>query len=214
MEAPSYIALDMEFTQLSFNTELISLGMVTNKKAFYFENKDWNFSTLRNNPKQKDWITKNIVPNLWFADSCEKVYRHQFFHNMEAYVIHDTLESMLPHLKAWLSQFEHIIIVGDVCNYDWVIFCELFGGATKIPKNIFYIPIDIATLLYDRGGKHFADETRLDIYNEYVQEAYRFLDIAPHNALHDAYIIKYIYDNVLQKKVVQYAPQTTHKVLL
>jgi hypothetical protein len=107
---------------------------------------------------------------------------------------------MLPHIEAWFKQYEHVVIVGDVLAYDWVLFCDIFGGALHIPKNIFYIPVDIASMLYDRGGKKFADESRLDIYSEYAENTYKFFDIKPHNSLYDAYVIKYIFENVIKGK--------------
>lgn len=196
---PTYIALDMEFTSLSRNTELISLGLVNNHQAFYFENKDWSFRTIHDAPRQKDWLNRNVVPHLMFADSTETVYKTTLNQlGLETYIVHDTVENMAMHLSAWLRKYEHIVVVGDVVQYDWVLFCDIFGGAQYIPKNVFYIPIDIASLLYDRGGKHFADESRINIYNEYTENTYKFFDIVPHNALHDAYVIKYIFENVLK----------------
>ena len=55
-------------------------------------------------------------------------------------------------------------------------------------------------MLYDRGGKMFADESRLDIYSEYAENTYKFFDIKPHNSLYDAYVIKYIFENVIKGK--------------
>jgi hypothetical protein len=191
----------MEFTSLSRSAEIISFGLVNNKKGFYFENKNWSFQTLKDSPKQKDWIKQNVVPHLLFADSFDTVYKTTLNQlNLETYTIHDSIDNMLPHIEAWLKQYEHVVIVGDVLAYDWVLFCEIFGGAQHLPKNIFYIPIDIAAMLYDRGGKMFADESRLDIYSEYAENTYKFFDIKPHNSLYDAYVIKYIFENVIKGK--------------
>lgn len=199
--ATTYIALDMEFTALSRNTELISMGLVNSKHGFYFENKNWSFKTLRDNPKQKDWITTHVVPNLLYVDSNETVYSTTLkYLGLETYIVHDAVDNMVGHLRAWLRRYEHVVIIGDVLQYDWVLFCEIFGGAQHLPKNIFYIPIDIAAMLYDRGGKMFADESRLDIYSEYAENTYEFFDIKPHNSLYDAYVIKYIFENVIKGK--------------
>ena len=33
----------------------------------------------------------------------------------------------------------------------WVLFCDLFGGAMKIPECVYYIPFDLATLFKVKG---------------------------------------------------------------
>jgi hypothetical protein len=60
-------------------------------------------------------------------------------------------EEIVAALRNYLSTFEEVVIWADVPAYDWVLFCELFGGALSLPKNIHYIVRDLATLLEAKG---------------------------------------------------------------
>jgi hypothetical protein len=82
-------------------------------------------------------------------------------------------------LEKWLAQFDAVEFWGDVCHYDWVVFCEIFGGAFSIPKNVYYICFDVATLFMDYGLDPDTDResfVRKHLVKEYGQ----------HNALDDA----------------------------
>lgn len=75
----------------------------------------------------------------------------------------------------------------DCLAYDWVLFCNIFGGAFEVPKNVYYIPFDICTL-FKIGGIN-PDVNR----EEYANSTY--LELQKHNALHDANIIMKCYEN-------------------
>jgi hypothetical protein len=60
-------------------------------------------------------------------------------------------EKIVAALRKYLSIYEDVVIWADVPAYDWVLFCELFGGALSLPKNIHYIVRDLATLLEAKG---------------------------------------------------------------
>jgi hypothetical protein len=89
--------------------------------------------------------------------------------------------SVIKHqLLQWLEQFEQIEIWSDCLSYDWVLFCELFGHAFKIPENVYYIPFDICTMFKLKGiDPDINRETFLGIK-----------DRDKHNALADAITIK------------------------
>jgi hypothetical protein len=90
-------------------------------------------------------------------------------------------------LQKWFSQFEGVEIWADVLAYDWVLFCELFGGALSIPDNIFYTPFDLATLFYLKG--HIEPKTK---YEKDISR-YQFAGgdgTLRHQALEDARIEK------------------------
>jgi hypothetical protein len=82
-------------------------------------------------------------------------------------------------LTAWLADFGAVEIWADVLPYDWVLFCELFGGALHLPANVFYIPFDLATLLRCRGLDPDQDRATLAAWPS---------DAVRHNALSDARI--------------------------
>jgi len=57
-------------------------------------------------------------------------------------------------LKEWLFSFPNkMVIISDCLAYDWMMFCGLFGGGLTIEEeaNVSYIPLDICTMMVDRG---------------------------------------------------------------
>lgn len=85
-------------------------------------------------------------------------------------------------LADWLGQWPRIEVWGDCPAYDWVLFCELFGGARRLPAAIDYIPRDLATLLALRGLDPDLDRDR-----------FGGIDRPPgqgHNALWDARAVR------------------------
>jgi 3' exoribonuclease, RNase T-like len=98
-------------------------------------------------------------------------------------------------LKEWLKQFDQIEIWADVLAYDWVLFCELFGGALHVPENIFYAPFDLATLFYLKGY--------IEPINNYEKDISRYQfagtdEALRHNALEDARVEKMCRDKLMK----------------
>ncbi len=86
-------------------------------------------------------------------------------------------------LKNWLTKFEAIEVWADVLAYDWVLFCELFGGALGLPVNIFFTPFDLSTLFRVKGlikpiGQYQEDISRFEFVGVNKERQ--------HNALADA----------------------------
>lgn len=167
------VFFDTEFTGLHQNTTLISIGCVTQDgRTFYAETRDYDLSQV------DDWIQHNVIDNLLLgprdepypteivkpADETVKCYTHQL-----GGFLKDWLESVCPsgQIEMW----------SDVLPYDWVLFCNLFGGT---PDVVYYIPFDLATLLKVKGVDP-------DVNREKFAEA---PDGPKHNALWDAKVIK------------------------
>lgn len=78
-----------------------------------------------------------------------------------------------------------IEIWSDCLAYDWVLFCELWGGALKVPDEIYYIPFDLSTLFWIIGED--PDVNREAFAGLSTSEADK------HNALSDARVIRACY---------------------
>ncbi len=116
------IFFDTEFTGLKKDTELLSIGLVTETwEEFYAELYDyrkWNIDS---------WVEENVLAHFTWENS----------------VWHTELKEQLSE---WFDKFEDIEMWSDCLAYDWVLFNNIFGTAFDIPKNIYYIPFDICTL--------------------------------------------------------------------
>ena len=180
------IFFDCEFTGLHQNTTLISIGMVTDdNRYFYAELVDYDKSQLN------DWLMKNVIANLRYGERLENEYQHGVYIRR---VVGDgddyslTLQcdktKLRRELDKWLAQFGEVKIISDCLAYDWVLFCEIFGGAMNLPKNIYYIPFDLSTMFYEKGIDPDIDREKFaDFKSKYCK----------HNSLHDAGVIRECY---------------------
>jgi len=179
MTEPTKIFLDTEFTGLHSDAQLISIALTTiDGKKIYAIRNDLNEDEF------DPWIKENIIKNLYpdFA-SCEGKKQWVKF-----------------ILSDWLSQFDSIEIWADVLAWDWVLFCDLFGGAFKLPKNIHYIPRDISTALLLAGVA--PDIDRVEYAKEELENIFDgkpYYKILPkHNALRDALVTAAVYRKLMK----------------
>lgn len=159
------VFFDCEFTGLQRNTTLISLACVAeNGKEFYLATHEFDHNQVN------DWIRKNVLDNL--LDDVEFV----------------TLEELSDRLAVWLSEFDSVEMWGDVLAYDWILFCELFDApdtAERLPRNVYYIPFDIATLMKTKG-----------VDPDISRQEFSGLSGVKHNALDDARVIKACFEKL------------------
>ena len=174
------IFFDCEFTGLHQQTTLISIGLVSeNGRSFYAEFDDYDDSQVN------EWIQQHVI---------DKLYHHKHIYNMDAESEHCEVlgnsGEVTTRLSKWLSQFDHCEMWSDCLAYDWVLFCNLFGTAFAIPKNVYYIPLDLATLLKIKG-----------IDPDINREEFAGMEDngRKHNALWDAQVIKACYERLIEQ---------------
>lgn len=174
---PVRLFLDAEFTGLHQFSTLISLALVSETgTAFYAEFTDFEREQL------DDWLRDNVVAHTrWLQQGIEGPWAGQ--EGKLSLCLGDR-DFVRERLAAWLGRFSAAEIWADCPAWDWVLFCQLFGGALGIPKHIHYLPFDLATLFHCRGLP--ADTPRA-----------RFAGMEPgdptgqpHNALWDARVLK------------------------
>jgi hypothetical protein len=172
------IFFDEEFTGLHQNTTLVSIGCVAeNGRTFYAESNEYDKKQV------DDWIQKNVIDNLLFSGITRL---SAIGENWEA---RGDAMCIRIALSTWLDSFnEDVEMWSDCLAYDWVLFCELFGGAFKVPKCVYYIPFDICTLLKIKGVD---PDINREEYAEMADDALK------HNALWDAKVIKACYDKAI-----------------
>lgn len=165
------VYFDLEFTGLHQTTTPISIGLVSDSGAtFYAEFTDYNRTQVT------DWLRENVLDHLTGAST-----------KADVFACGDR-----PHvaraLTSWLAQFDAVEVWGDCLAWDWVLFCELFGGAFCLPQHISYIPRDLSTALLMLG--HDPDVNR---------EQFAGIEGAKHNALHDALTIRACVQRLVDK---------------
>jgi hypothetical protein len=182
------VFFDTEFTGLHQNTTLISIGLVAEDgRTFYAEANDYD------NEQVDSWLQNNVLAHLSLEPSSAPGLPLVTFdnENNKWMTVWGSKQQIGAALRLWLGQFdsvekfEPVEMWSDCLAYDWVLFCELFGGAFCIPGNVYYIPFDLSTLFKING-----------IDPDVNREEFAGMDGAKHNALHDAKVIKACYEKL------------------
>lgn len=167
---------DTEFTGLHQKTTLISIGLIAESgETFYAEFNDYDQSQV------DDWLVENVISKLVFNGIYQQLIR-----GPKSIEYKSTSENIADKLKEWLSQFEQVEMWSDCLSYDWVLFNQLYGHAFNIPKNVYYIPFDLATRFKIMGLD--PDVSRRDFSG--------LVGLDTHNALSDAKMIKACYEKL------------------
>ncbi len=168
------IYLDSEFTGLHQGTTLISLGIISDDgRSFYAEFSDYN------NAQLEDWHRENVIPHLWYGHLYEVTPKADSIYPIH-YYMKGSRQQVAFALSGWIAQWDAVEVWGDCLAYDWVLFCQLFGGGAEcLPRNVYYIPFDLCTLLKVKGLD--PDMRREELSGPVVGQK--------HNALYDAGVI-------------------------
>ena len=180
------IFFDTEFTGLRQSTTLISLALCADDgREFYAEFSDFDQNQC------DDWIKENVLSlTRWTLDQDTEPFERDEERVRLCYGDSDMIRLALLN---WLSVYDDVEIWADCLAWDWVLFCELFGGAFELPKQVFYMPFDLVTLF--RCKNLDADTSRLEFAKKHQAH---LGDEQPHNALFDARLTKVCHD-LLQK---------------
>jgi len=163
---------DSEFTGLHQYSTLISLALVSDDEvAFYAEFSDYDSQQCdawiqQHVLSHTQWLGRQSTPLLHTRDKLTECYGDSAW--------------VSNQLSVWLQQFSAVEIWADCLAFDWVLFCQLFGGALQLPKQVFYMPFDFSTLLKLRGIN--PDISRSELAG--------FSNPMPHHALADAMQLK------------------------
>lgn len=197
------IFFDTEFTGLHKDTTLISLGCVTEDgRTFYAEFADYDKSQCN------EWIEDNVIKYLQKTKDgidhwanykpCEGNEDNSLNVrlNGSSTIMRGNRNEVSAELKSWLSEFDSVQFVSDVCHYDFVLLIDLFGTAFDLPENVSASCHDINQDIsrhYGISEREAFDKSREEIVSKVCP-----LPVVgiKHNALYDAQVIKAIYQNI------------------
>lgn len=182
---------DTEFTGLRKDTTLISIGIVSEDgRKFYAEFTDYDESQCG------DWIKQNVIKNLKLGGMGVGVSDTD--EDPALRIARGDKRYIYQEMNEWLSQFNTIQFISDVCHYDFVLLIDLltYGGtALDLPENISAVCHDINQDI----ARHFGDSdheafdmSREQIMNDLCGED-EIVKGDKHNALYDAEVIRAIH---------------------
>lgn len=178
------IYFDTEFTKLSKDAQLISIGLISDdNKEFYAEFTDFDRYDCN------EWIEENVLINTSHYGNTSIT---DILLNEEDYHL-GTKEDIKKALLEWFDQYESIELISDVSHYDMVLFIDLFGTALDLPEKIFPVCHDINQdiALYH----HITTYDAFDIgREEMLSNNNIIIKGAKHNSLYDAKVIKALHE--------------------
>lgn len=180
--------LDTEFTGLHQRTTLISLALVAEDgRAFYAEFSDYDASQC------DDWIATNVLDHSRWLRQGEQAPGNWREGDLQL----SLGDSKHAHaaLAGWLQQFDGVEIWADCPAWDWVLFCELFGGTFDLPKNIYFLPFDLVTLFKARGIDPDTDRAAFAGWADNEDDTQ-----VRHNALYDARLVRACHQRLMGDK--------------
>lgn len=190
----NFLFFDMEFTGLRKDTTLISLGIVAdNGKKFYAELTDYDESQC------DEWIKKNVIENLHLDGMGDRI--SDLDEEPSGVMVRGNQNYVSKELKEWLSQFDSVQFVSDVCHYDFVLLIDfLTGGKTALDltDNISAVCHDINSDIarhYGITDREAFDKSREEIVSELCGHE---ITGRKHNSLYDAEVIRAIYNEIKQ----------------
>lgn len=163
--------IDTEFHErrvYGYNTiELISIGIVSEDgKEFYAISNDFDLTAAQRN----QWLNDNVIAKLDSSDWWQ------------------SNDDIKKKIIAFIGDDEYPSFYGYFCDYDWVVFCWLFGRMIDLPKNFPMFCIDLKQMMVERQlGKAWKKENCPDPEGE-------------HNALVDAKWNKKLYEVILNSE--------------
>jgi len=170
---------DTEFREDGHTIDLISIGIVAEDgREFYAINEEANWHKIIHDP----WLRENVVPHLPM-----EVREHPLLgERTPYYFIYEKSQPELWDTKLGIKD-DILAFVDDkpefwayYADYDWVVFCQLFGRMIDLPKGF---------PMYCRDLKQEID--RLGIKDHVALKAKQQ---DQHNALADARWVKKAYE--------------------
>lgn len=175
--------------------DLISIGIVSEDgRSYYAVSSDYN-------EKDADqWVKDNVIRKI-FEEACD---HSSGLHGFEKEFIKPTAQiadEVLAFFGCWRDQLfwrapNGIQVFGYYADYDWVLFCSLFGRMIDLPKGFPMYCIDLKQSLDDKVsqdsniGKLERNTQRVITFDDMLN-FYKTFDNYPkqtneHNALADA----------------------------
>jgi len=150
--------LDTEFIEDGTTIDLISIGLVAEDgRKMYLQNADCKFS------KASDWVWRNVFPSLKQFNMAGHRSCNAKSRSLDSKDTARCYDNDCP----WRGRYEIRAAVLEFCDaakwgkpefwgyyadYDWVVFCRLFGTMTTLPKGWPMYCRDIKQLCDDLGN--------------------------------------------------------------
>lgn len=182
--------------------EIISIGIVAdNGNNLYLVSKDFDIDAAWSNEWLKDNVLKKIHLELWNQISSDEKYFNTYFHQWTGYFSKKSIKALIDRFGKSIQEISKLIVdftesnqnkkqnvfIGYYSDYDWVVFCWLFGRMIDLPKNFPMYCYDLKQSLDDLAFKYAPDKPINETLQCFKNHPKYPKQINEHNALDDAY---------------------------
>lgn len=181
--------LDTEFIEHVGGIDLVSIGIICEDgRKLYAESSEFD-------PRDADdWVRTNVLAKLEFWGKWPKkepapvLFGDNQNGNISFYGHPDHIKQGLLNFFYPIGSYNNIEIYAYFADYDWVVFCRLFGRMIDLPKGMPMWCIDLKQMMWERGlTKEWKAETCPDPEGE-------------HNALIDAEWNMRLHQEIMKQK--------------
>ena len=141
--------IDTEFIEYQKTIDLISIGIkCEDGRTFYAESTEFNLS------KASEWVKENIIPKLLHQNKKPFIDRN----SKNSFAMFSNNKRIADMIKIFIGN-DIPEFWGYYADYDWVVFCWLFGSMLDVP---FVWPLyckDLKQLLDEYNIKKIPDPT-------------------------------------------------------
>lgn len=143
--------LDTEFYETPGSIELISLGMVSEDgRELYFETPE-----SRKLCQQTDWLFNNVLPHLKAKYDVDRPNK----------------DEQKKIILEFIGDDKSPEFYGYYADYDWVVFCWIFGRMIDLPEHFPMYCIDLKQIL-DASGMEVPDGLEPQNAHDVLADAY------------------------------------------
>lgn len=148
--------IDTEFIEWAGGIDLISIGIVCEDgRTFYAESSSFD------DRNASDWVKENVLSKLKFWQNSPN--KNTVFPYIEYLVSGDlahyrkmTVFGPLSYIRAALEKFfnkdldENPEFYAYYADYDWVVFCRIFGRMIDLPDHFPMYCLDLKQMMWSR----------------------------------------------------------------
>jgi len=198
--------LDTEFHEFNINVntdskeynintiELISIGLVDeNDKEYYAVCKDFDIDQAWKNT----WLKENVLHPIWnklklecsLQESCRLANKHNRFTKQSLISLIESYGKTAEQIKLEIIKFvDNPEFYAYYADYDWVVFCWLFGRMIDLPEGFPKYCRDLKQMMDDKSNFIFTNKPKnwgqhpnnIKNHRDYPKQT------SEHNALADA----------------------------
>jgi hypothetical protein len=134
--------------------DLISIGIVReDDKRYHAISNEWRFKDA------SEWVQQNVITPLYLntvhGDNRNR-YDAEDFHHVYGKSNNQIADELREFFGCWRDQHfwrapEGIELYGYFADYDWVLFCSLFGRMIDLPKGFPMYCRDLKQMMDEKG---------------------------------------------------------------